>query len=214
MGSAFSPSTSRPTTPVAPEDGFEPAAPTPAAELSMHLRIWARSGLYDREGLLALTEDFAELPKPVRQRLVDMAIRSAQVRFADAPRPTECEQLVAALRSVPGVAASFFGEPTQHEAFDRCAAQAEARGEVPEGLVVLTLHGLSLATAGHGVQLHFAARPGEDPSHVGARVCENLHQAGLPVYWTGESHDVIYVHTRWLLPPGALADELQSRPEG
>jgi hypothetical protein len=197
-----------PPTPVAPEDGFEPTGHTPAAELSAHLRIWARSGLYDRSGLVAVAADFEELPPPVRFRLVDMALGEAHARLANAPRPTEAERLVAVLRSLPDVASSFFGAQTQHDAFDRCAAQARAAGIEPRGLVVLTLHGLSLATTGAGVNLHFAARPGQDPTQVGVDVVEALQAAGLPVYWSGEAHDVVHVRVRWLLPPGALADEL------
>ena len=210
MSTAVPPS--RPQAPVAPEDAFEAAAPTAAAELSMHLRIWSRSGLYDRKGLLSIADDFTELPPAVRRRLVDIALRSAQVRFAEVERPTDAERLVSALRGIPGVAASFFGAQTQHEAFDRCAARAKAQGNDPEGLVVLTLHGLSIATAGGGVNLHFAARPGEDPTRVGQLVQAALLAADLPVFWSGASHDVLYVHVRWLLPPGFLADELSVEP--
>ena len=205
--------TPSPTSPaVAPEDAFEPIAHTPAAELGAHLRIWARSGLYDRAGLLAVAADFEELPPPVRARLVDMALADARRRLDGVPHPTDAARLVAAVRSLPGVGSSFFGAQTQHEAFDRCAAHARKSGSEPHGAVALTLHGLTVAVTGGGVNLHFAGHPGEDPTRVGALLRATVQEAGLPVNWSGEAHDVVHVPIRWLLKPGALANELQDPP--
>ena len=53
----------------APEDAFEPSDMTPAAELGTHLRIWARSGLFDKAGLAKVAAEFTDVPKVLQERI-------------------------------------------------------------------------------------------------------------------------------------------------
>jgi hypothetical protein len=192
----------------APEDAFEPSALTPAAELGTHLRIWARSGLFDRDALAGVASEFTEVPAALRERILDGTVGEAWQRMSGVKHPTEAERLVAVLRAIPGVGVSLFGAETQHDGFDRAAERARATGREPEGLCVMTAHGFHVATTGGGVLLHFSAGPGEDPVHIGRRIEAALRAEGLPVAWSGEAHDVITVPIRWLVPLGFLADEL------
>ena len=193
----------------APEDDPGPYPEEDREAVLYELELRTRTGLLDAEELLGELEELAiDLAEPLAEDLeplVQASLERQRTRQAAWTRPTQAEQLLAALNDLegalllPGVARGGWIE----EIDDDIEAALEEADQAPEGIVLWTMQGAMYAASGRGLEIGFRTLPDNQPAdreRFGGRVRDTLEAAGLPIRWSGHPDDPIHVDIPWHLP--------------